>query len=648
MKLILKSLKIVSIVFLALGFLGCEDEQTEFPKAFAEFTYTVNQETGVVKFINTSRNATIFSWSFGDQQTSKEINPFHQYSPGTYTVSLVARNISGSFRTYQDTITITGDNNSGGGGSGGAACTAETVQSLTASDINLTFKDDPTASIIQDNATFEYVDNPAASTVNNSCKVGKVTKANVQPWDNIQIDFADKLTLTDDSNFTMKVFSPVSGYKVTIKLEDKASAGATATEVHSTTSTTKTNEWEELTFTVSAADSGIYDKIVLFFDLAGPANANTYYFDDLKLNLDSGAGGGGGGACTPETVQSLTASDINLTFKDDPTASIIQDNATFEHVDNPGTSTVNNSCKVGKVTKANVQPWDNIQIDFADKLTLTDGSNFTIKVFSPVSGYKVTLKLEDKGSAGSVNSGDRASTTSTTKTNEWEELTIPFGAADSGKYDKLVIFFDLAGPANANTYYFDDLKLNLDSGTGGGGGTGGGTGGGCTGTAVNATAFPVNFESCESFISTFTDAGSLTTSLDDNPSKTGINTSDFVLKVVKASGSNRWAGFQNPFPSNFDATKTFKFKVYSTKANVVMRFEINSDPQPNGSGNPGPQFATIADANTWTEVQIVFTGIPGNNTGMNQLVIKPDNPDGTDGETTSSEGIYYFDDIRLE
>jgi hypothetical protein len=260
----------------------------------------------------------------------------------------------------------------------------------------------------------------------------------------------------------------------------------------------------------------------------------------------------------------------------------------------------------------------------------------------------VTLKLEDKGSAGSVNSGDRASTTSTTKTNEWEELTIPFGAADSGKYDKLVIFFDLAGPANANTYYFDDLKLNLDSGTGGGGGTGGGTGGGCTGTAVNATAFPVNFESCESFISTFTDAGSLTTSLDDNPSKTGINTSDFVLKVVKASGSNRWAGFQNPFPSNFDATKTFKFKVYSTKANVVMRFEINSDPQPNGSGNPGPQFATIADANTWTEVQIVFTGIPGNNTGMNQLVIKPDNPDGTDGETTSSEGIYYFDDIRLE
>jgi hypothetical protein len=44
----------------------------------------------------------------------------------------------------------------------------------------------------------------------------------------------------------------------------------------------------------------------------------------------------------------------------------------------------------------------------------------------------------------------------------------------------------------------------------------------------------------------------------------------------------------------------------------------------------------------------MFTGIPANNTGVNQFVIKPDNPDGTDGETTTSEETYYFDDIILE
>ena len=74
MKQILNTIKIISIFFIALGFQNCEEDQVYFPKAFAEFTYTINQETGVVKFINTSRNATIFTWTFGDGQTSTETN----------------------------------------------------------------------------------------------------------------------------------------------------------------------------------------------------------------------------------------------------------------------------------------------------------------------------------------------------------------------------------------------------------------------------------------------------------------------------------------------------------------------------------------------------------------------------------------------
>ena len=222
---------------------------------------------------------------------------------------------------------------------------------------------------------------------------------------------------------------------------------------------------------------------------------------------------------------------------------------------------------------------------------------------------------------------------------EWQSFDIPVGDFTGVDFTKILQFkIDAQKGVNPAVVYMDNLYFYKS----------GSTSSGCSGTPVAATAFPINFESCESFLSTFTDNGSITTELADNPSKTGINTSDFVLKVVKATGTNRWAGFQNPFPSNFDATKTFKVKVYSSKANVVMRFEVNSDPQPPASGNPGPQFVTIVDANTWTEVEITFTGIPGNNTGLNQLVIKPDNPDGTDGELTDSEGIYYFDDIRLE
>ncbi|WP_299064032.1 PKD domain-containing protein [uncultured Polaribacter sp.] len=395
-------------------------------------------------------------------------------------------------------------------------CEAETMQSLNAVDFNLTFMADPASSltIIQDNTTYEYIDNIAATDANNSCKIGKLTNSNQNPWDNLQIDLASKLTFTNGSNFTMKVYSPQSGYKVTMKLEDK-NDNSIKTEVASS-ATTKTNEWEVITVPFGATDSGKYDKIVLFFDLE-TQNGNTYYFDDLKLNAGSGGGNTGGGACTTDAAQSLSASSFDLTFLTDigtiatkgaDVGKFFQDNTTYEYVDNPGTSSVNNSCKVGKATNSNQNPWDNLQIDLTNKLAFTDGSNFTMKVYSPQSGYKVTLKLEDKTNGGIAK--EFPSNETTTKINEWEVLTFPVSAADANIYDKIVLFFDLQ-TQNANTYYFDDLKLNLGSGGGNTGGNSGGSGtsstlGGGTGCddTITCPAAPVgellfngDFEACD-------------------------------------------------------------------------------------------------------------------------------------------------------
>ena len=301
---------------------------------------------------------------------------------------------------------------------------------------------------------------------------------------------------------------------------------------------------------------------------------------------------------------------------------------------------MNNSCRVAQVTRFNASPFDNIQIDLTDKLDFNTSEGMKMKVWSPVANTPVLLKLEEIGNAGNFveilqNTG---------AANTWTELTYDFAPTATPQFNKLVIFFNF-NVADGSTYYFDDLMVY---GTPGGGG--GGTGGGCTTAAVPATAFPVNFEGCESFTDVFSsnDGAGMTTSLTDNPDASGINTSDYVLRVDKSAGINRWGGFQNAFPSNFDGTGTFKFLVYTNEANVVMRFEINSNPQDNASGNPSPQFATITNANTWTEVEITFDNIPPSNTGVNQLVIKPDNPDGTDGEVTTTDKVYYFDNIRLE
>lgn len=653
MKQLLKTIKIVFVVFLSFTFLGCEDEQNEFPKAFAEFTYTIsypeNQQYGVVKFINTSRNASLFAWSFGDQTTSTEVNPTHIYQPGTYLVSLVARNVAGSFRTYQDNIVI-GENNTDGGGGGSSDCTAETSENIDPAngDINWTFLTNAVTHTFEafGNTGGGIVANPVIDDVNGSCNVQQFVKASgCETWSGLGAELATALDFTASTTnkvFTMKVLAEDQVADVTLRLE-RLPYPDTDPAVEKVASISQVGAWQELTFDFSDVTTGTYKSMILYFERNASCDGDIYYFDDIKQVADTGGSGGGGGTtvCVPETAESIAAANLNITFQTN-TPAVIDDNALFTWVDNPDfDNAVNTSCKVGQVVRVNNSPYDNIQIDLTDKLDFSVSEGVKIKVWSPTANTPVLLKLEEIGTPG--NFVEILQTTGAANT--WTELTYNFEATATPQFNKMVIFFNF-NVGDASTYYFDDVMV-YGTPSGGGGG-GGGTGGGCTGTAVAATAFPVNFESCESFLGTFTDSGSITTSLDNNPSKTGINTSDFVLRVDKAAGSNRWAGFQNPFPSNFDATKTFKVKIYSTKANVVMRFEVNSDPQPNSSGNPGPQFATITQANTWTEVQIVFTGIPGNNTGLNQFVIKPDNPDGTDGQTTPTSETYYFDDIRLE
>ena len=345
----------------------------------------------------------------------------------------------------------------------------------------MTFKTDQTSKIINDGASFQWVANPKSDTgINTSCYVGKVTKSGTNPWDNVQINLDAKLDFNTNAGLKIKVFSAVPGFKVLLKLEDKANAG-TNTELEVTT--TKTNEWEELSFPFASSQTGKYDKIVLIFDLA-TKNTNTYYFDDLTLYGTGSGSGTGGGACTTETDESMTAASLNVTFKSDQTAKIKTDGTTFGYESNPKSDTgINTSCKVGKVTNLGIAPWDNIQIDLNAKLDFTTHSGLKIKVYSAKAGTKVTIKLEEIGNAGnSIEAG-----VARTKTNEWEELSIPFPSSASGKFNKIVIFFDLENK-DSDTYYFDDLTFY---GTGSGSGTG--TGGGA-GTAAGEIATNGGFE----------------------------------------------------------------------------------------------------------------------------------------------------------
>ncbi|MFT4804596.1 MAG: PKD repeat protein, partial [Psychroserpens sp.] len=325
MKQLIRNAKQIVILLLVISLVGCDEDTVILPQITSGFTYTIDEDTRTVTFINTSENANSYTWSFGDQAatTSTLNNPIFTYAIGVYTVVLTATNVAGASATFEDTIifldveipliTLIGDSTMNvtlgdlftdpgataldevdgdltanivvGGDTvdtnvegtytitydvsdtqGNAAlqverivivaaisCVAEAEGSLSASNLNLTFMSDPTASVINDGADFSWIDNPDFdNTENASCKVGQITKLGNNPWDNTQIDLDAKLDFNANTGLKIKVWSSVANSEVRIKLEETGNPG---NNIEQFLTTSLTSGWEELTFPFTAADS---------------------------------------------------------------------------------------------------------------------------------------------------------------------------------------------------------------------------------------------------------------------------------------------------------------------------------------------------------------------------------------------------------
>ena len=300
--------------------------------------------------------------------------------------------------------------------------------------------------------------------------------------------------------------------------------------------------------------------------------------------------------------------------------------ASFEIVANPDQSGTNDSASnVGAITNSGAA-FEGFFFDLGMPLDLTTLKSVKINFWSDTP-IDVLMKLEN-------GTGPDVETVASHGGTGWEMLRFDFDSDAS--YARITLFVDGPG-TTSGTFYIDDFEqIETPEPTNG-----------CDDVEIAAKALPLDFEGCETFPSSDNFGAGITSELATNPNKTGINTSDFVLKVDKPTDSDFFAGIQNTFEDNFDLTTTdlFKLKVYSTKADVVFRFELLANPNDGSIGNPAPVFVTIPNANEWIEVAFSFTGLPAGPTAYNQLVIKPDN-DESDSPITEG-GTYYLDDLTL-
>lgn len=299
----------------------------------------------------------------------------------------------------------------------------------------------------------------APAIVANPDQTGANTSANVAEWVRSEEQWAHVFTIVEgkidfstSETFSLKVWSPIA-CDVLFKLEDQAN-GATFVEVMQSVSTPE--EWTQLTFDFAGASSGVYDKIVIFFDFATTTD-NTFYFDDVE---------------GPEYDGSAPGNPVTLpvTFEDEEVNyALIDFGGTFSEIVTDPTNAENKVAKTIKTETAETWAGTTVggTVGFPAPIPFAEGStSMTVAVWSPTEGTPVRLKVEDSGDPTiSVETE-----VNTTIAEAWETLTFDFSNEAPGtaelnlgyNYNKASIFFNFGtegAVAGEQTYYWDDMEF---------------------------------------------------------------------------------------------------------------------------------------------------------------------------------------------
>jgi hypothetical protein len=365
---------------------------------------------------------TFFTVDWGDGTPVEEFMEgetlTHEYAEvGTYTVTVTALSGGVATTTVTETVTVTNP-----------LVLPVTFENTT---LNYVFAD-------FGNAVTSVVNNPDASGENTSTRVGmQVKSAGAETWAGTVLTLDGTIDFSEQNQFKVKVWSPVAGAVVKLKVENLTD-GAIAHEVDAVT--TVANAWEVLSYDFAGINTAQeYSKIVLFFNFGVAGTGETYYFDDIQQ-----VAGVQALPVTFETAFEYTWNNFG--------------GATGSEVTNPHVSGINTSATVGQVFKnAGSETWAGVAVPLQTPVDFSIQQKVKIKVWSPQAGITVLLKWEQLG-APTVNTEVSAVTT---VANQWEELTFDFtGINNANNYQMMVLFFDFGNAGTGATYYFDDVKLS--------------------------------------------------------------------------------------------------------------------------------------------------------------------------------------------
>jgi len=557
MKQLLRKFQQISVLILAIAFIGCEEDDLVLPKVTAGFTYTLNIDTGMVTFINISENANTYKWDFGDGSESSLVNPTKTYGNGTYTIVLTSNNTSGASDTFEDEITVL-------------------IPEIATLPISFDGENTSYNTTVFGGASFEIVDNPDPSGSNTSTsKVGAITNAGVA-FEGFFIDLGSSIDLSGNNSIKANFWSSTP-IDVLLKLEEGAGGPVEATASHGGTG------WEEIYFTFDSA--GSYSRFTMFVDGPG-TTSGTFYLDDIvQIATDD--------IPCPQTNLELP---IDFDCNGIDYATKIVGNVSFEVVDNPELSGINSEVsKVGKMTNTG-ENWENAFFNLDVAIDFTVDKGIKLKLFSS-QALPIKLKLEDGTEDPvevDVNHGGAG----------WEELTFAFTSTAS--YNDMILFVDGPGTA-AGTFYVDDIEQVAVTPPPPA----------CTETML---FLPIDFDCDGIDYESKRIPGDIGFSIIDNPQLSGANNvASKVGEIVNIGNNWENLNFTLDTPISFATDKSIKLKLYSTvSVDIKLKVETGGTPVENDQTHGGTGWEelifTLPTSESFSNI-IVFIDGPGNTVG---------------------------------
>tara|TARA_B110000902_G_scaffold54410_1_gene63182 strand:+ start:2537 stop:4426 length:1890 start_codon:yes stop_codon:yes gene_type:complete len=322
-------------------------------------------------------------------------------------------------------------------------------------------------------ATVEAV-GTAQATGNTSVNLLKIVKGAGQVWAGAKIILDTPFDFSTKSNIEVRIFttSPI-GSKIEFKAEQNITAGATSGP--KLAYTTKTGEWETLTFDFSGVTNTNLTALVMIPYLPGDvqgdgSEASTFYFDDIaqsettpvvetcsdgiKNQDETGVDCGGVCNACPEISLPLDFSDASQLF-------------TYDAAGHTGGSV---ALEGGKLRfNGNGHAYDQAYLDLTTPFSLIDNANNTFTVtMDPIdvpAGEERTHLIKASFAGGSA-AGTQIEGKSIGSGEQ--EVTFNFGVSGAEPWTQIVIFMDF-GTDGANTingkatdYLISSITLGAD------------------------------------------------------------------------------------------------------------------------------------------------------------------------------------------